>query len=80
MPLRVFDYMERTSAPKTASAAAQNPGAEYVLKTEFDALSARADALAAEIETLKSQKCSCKEAAAKAASRKAVKEKEDDEA
>lgn len=43
-PLRVFDYTERTSAPKTASA---DPEVEYVTRPEFDALAARLDALAA---------------------------------
>jgi len=38
MPLRVFDYTERTAAPKTASAASQNPGDEYVTRREFEAV------------------------------------------
>lgn len=38
MPLRVFDYTERTAAPKTASAAVQNPGEEYVTRREFEAV------------------------------------------
>lgn len=46
-PLRVFDYTERTAAPKTAPAAPQATGVEYVTRTEFDALAARLDALAA---------------------------------
>lgn len=45
LPLRVFDYSERTAAPKTAPAAPQTPGVEYVTRSEFDALAARLDAL-----------------------------------
>lgn len=44
-PLRIFDYTERTAAPKTASAAPQ--AADYVTRSEFDALAARIDAMTA---------------------------------
>mgnify|MGYP004609781161 FL=1 len=46
LPLRVFDYTERTApaAPQTAQAA---PGAEYVSRAEFNALAARVGALMA---------------------------------
>lgn len=40
-PLRIFDYTERTAAPRTASAAPQAAGVEYVTRQEFDALAAR---------------------------------------
>lgn len=46
-PLRVFDYTERTAAPKTAPAAPQMTGVEYVTRSEWEALAARVDALAA---------------------------------
>ena len=46
LPLRVFDYTERTApaAPQTAQAA---PGAEYVSRAEFNALAERVGALMA---------------------------------
>lgn len=46
LPLRVFDYTERTAAPKTAPAAPQM-AQEYVTRSEWEALAARVDALAA---------------------------------
>lgn len=55
LPLRIFDYTERTAASKTASASPQNPGVEYVTRQEFDALAARMEALAAK-ETVKVRK------------------------
>lgn len=55
LPLRVFDYTERTSAPKTPSVAPQAPGVEYVTRQEFDVLVARMEALAAK-ETAKPKK------------------------
>lgn len=54
-PLRIFDYTERTAAPKTAPAAPQAAGVEYVTRQEFDALAARMEALAAK-ETAKPKK------------------------
>lgn len=43
LPLRVFDYTERTAASKTTSAAQQMAGMEYVTRQEFDALQAKID-------------------------------------
>ena len=60
-PLRIFDYVERTAAPKTPVQASQAPAVDYVTHAKFDAL-------AAEIEALKARKCTC--------SKKAVKEDE----
>lgn len=45
MPLRVFDYTERTAAPKTPLTGLSAPGGEFVTRKEFDALTARIDAL-----------------------------------
>lgn len=45
LPLRVFDYKERTTAAKTPSQTAQQPGVEFVTRAEFDALAARCAAL-----------------------------------
>lgn len=39
LPLRIFDYTERTAAPKTPVQGTQEPGVEYVTRDEFDALS-----------------------------------------
>ena len=46
LPLRIFDYVERTG-PKQASQAAQTPSVEYAPLSRLEALEARMDALAA---------------------------------
>lgn len=45
LPLRVFDYKERTTATKMPPQTAQQPGGEFVTRAEFDALAARCVAL-----------------------------------
>lgn len=45
LPLRVFDYKERTTVAKTPPQTAQQPGVEFVTRAEFDALAARCAAL-----------------------------------
>lgn len=45
LPLRVFDYKERTTAVKTPPQTAQQPGVEFVTRAEFNALAARCAAL-----------------------------------
>lgn len=45
LPLRVFDYKERTTAAKTPPQTAQQTGVEFVTRAEFDALAARCAAL-----------------------------------
>jgi len=45
LPLRIFDYTERTAAPRTAPAAPQTSGVEYVTQEEFNALVDRLTAL-----------------------------------
>lgn len=45
LPLRVFDYKERTTDAKTPPQTAQHPGVEFVTRAEFDALAARCAAL-----------------------------------
>lgn len=45
LPLRTFDYKERTTASKTPPQTAQQPGVEFVTRAEFDALAARCAAL-----------------------------------
>lgn len=54
-PLRVFDYVERVTAPKTPVAAPQAPMVEYVTRADFDRLAERAEALARELEDIKSR-------------------------
>lgn len=46
-PLRIFDYTERTATQKQLIQAAQTVGNDFVTRAEFDALSARFDALTA---------------------------------
>lgn len=45
LPLRVFDYKERTTAAKTPPQTAQQPSVEFVTREEFNALAARCAAL-----------------------------------
>lgn len=45
LPLRMFDYKERTTAAKTPAQTAQQPGVEFVTRAEFNALAARCAAL-----------------------------------
>lgn len=47
-PLRIFDYTERIAAQKQTTQTAQVQPGEFVTRAEFDALSARFDALAAD--------------------------------
>ena len=47
-PLRVFDYTERTASQKQPTQATQKPKEEYVTRQEFNALTARFDALTAD--------------------------------
>lgn len=68
-PLRVFDYTERTNAPKLPVDGQNAPKVEYVAKEAFDTLNAdfralRADfeAVAAELAALKNAKAKKKEA------------------
>ena len=41
LPLRIFDYKERTTSAQKPVQAAQNPGEEYVTRREYDALAAK---------------------------------------
>lgn len=41
LPLRIFDYKERTTGAQRPVQAAQTPSAEYVTRAEFDALAAK---------------------------------------
>ena len=45
LPLRVFDYKERTTAAKPPPQTAQQAGGEFVTRAEFNALAARCAAL-----------------------------------
>ena len=47
-PLRVFDYSERTASQKQPAQTVQKSKEEYVTRQEFNALTARFDALAAD--------------------------------
>ena len=53
--MRTFDYTERNAAKAAAA-----PTVDYVTHKELDALAARAEDIAAEVEQLKAKKCSCK--------------------
>ena len=55
--MRTFDYSERNAAK-----AAPAPTVDYVTRKELDALAARAEDIAAEVEQLKAKKCTCKPA------------------
>lgn len=60
LPLRVFDYTERVTTPRAPVEATITPAEEYATRKELSALESRADALAAELEALKSKKPSKK--------------------
>lgn len=45
LPLRVFDYNERTTTAKAPIKAVQSQSVEFVTRTEFNALAARCAAL-----------------------------------
>lgn len=56
--MRTFDYVERTTASKTAQTPVQAqavPDVEYVPRADFDALSARCGEIEAELEALKNK-------------------------
>lgn len=55
LPLRIFDYTERTERPKTAQTAQNTPEVEYVTRSEFDALAARLDALTVKDKPVKTR-------------------------
>lgn len=44
-PLRIYDYKERTTAPKASIATTQASGGEFVTRKEFEALAAKLAAL-----------------------------------
>lgn len=46
MPLRIFDFRERTETQKPTSTPLEVPGVEYVTRQEFEALAARVAAQA----------------------------------
>lgn len=61
--MRTFDYVERINAPRpTQEALHSSPmqDVEYVPVSAFNALSARCDAIAMELEALKNKPCKCK--------------------
>ncbi|MBQ8551735.1 MAG: hypothetical protein IJ428_02855 [Clostridia bacterium] len=49
MPLKIFDYTERTQSPKSVPATAQIPTVEYVTKEEFKRFAAELDRLNREL-------------------------------
>lgn len=55
--MHTYDYTERNAAK-----AAPAPTVDYVTHKELDALAARAEDIAAEVEQLKAKKCTCKPA------------------
>lgn len=59
-PLRIFDYKERVPATRLTQDASLGQKQEYVPVADFLALSAKFDALAAELVELKSKPCACK--------------------
>lgn len=67
--MRTFDYTERINGPKTNVGTEQTHSVEYVTVEQFNLLAARADALAQELEDLKTKR---------PASKKSVKEEETD--
>ena len=53
-PLRIFDYKERLSnGRQNASESREEKKADYITRAEYDALAARMDALAADLESVR---------------------------
>lgn len=55
MPLRVFDYTERISAPKIASTAVSQPIEEFVKREEFESLKAKLEEILSKYEQKESK-------------------------
>lgn len=54
LPLRIFDYKERTTSAQRPVQAAQNPGEEYVTRREYEALAAQLEDVLARLDGMKS--------------------------
>lgn len=54
MPLRIFDYKERTTSAQRPVQAAQNPDEEYVTRREYEALAAQLADVLARLDGMKS--------------------------
>lgn len=52
LPLRIFDYKERTTGAQRPAQAAQAPAVEYVTRTEYDALAAKLAGVVAKLDEL----------------------------
>lgn len=52
MPLRIFDYKERTGAAQRPAQAAQMPVEQYVTRAEYDALAAKLADVTARLEAM----------------------------
>lgn len=54
LPLRIFDYKERTTSTQKPAQAAQNPSEEYVTRREYDALAAQMADVLTRLDGMKS--------------------------
>ena len=54
LPLRIFDYKERTGAVQRPAQAAQMPVEQYVTRAEYDALAAKLEDVLARLDGMKS--------------------------
>lgn len=52
LPLRIFDYRERTTGAQRPAQAAQNPPVDYVTRAEYDALAGKLAEVMAKLETI----------------------------
>ena len=57
--MRTFDYTERLQAPRTTQETQQAPTVDIATRSELEALSAKYDAIAQELEALKNRTCKC---------------------
>ena len=58
LPLRIFDYKERTTSVQKPVQAAQNPGEEYVTRREYDALAAKLADVLSRLDAMKHEQAS----------------------
>lgn len=52
LPLRTFDYKERVTGAQQTAQAAQQPGEQYVTRSEYDALAAKLADVTARLDAL----------------------------
>lgn len=76
LPLRIFDYKERTTSAQKPVQAPQNPGEEYVTRREYDALAAKLADVLSRLEAMKEAPAQTAEAAREHTRRRGLREED----